>query len=61
LFDAVLENAEVFALEVRDEAAMAIQHSNRNCDQAGVDADYIAFSYLFRPRVSNRSWVWSWR
>ena len=34
LFDAVLENAEVLALQVRDEAALPIQHTDWNCDQA---------------------------
>jgi hypothetical protein len=54
LFDTVLENAEVFALEVRNEAALTIQHTDWNCDQISVDADYIAFSHLFWPKVNNR-------
>jgi hypothetical protein len=54
LFNAVLENAEVFTVQVRDETALAIQDTDRNCDQTSVDADYIAFSYLFRTRINRR-------
>lgn len=59
MFDAVLENAEVFGLEIGNEASLTIQYTDWNCDKTSVDADDIAFSYFFRPRVNNRGYGWS--
>jgi hypothetical protein len=53
LFDAIFENAEVPALQVRDEAALTVHDSDRNCNQTSVDAKYFTFANFFWARVNS--------